>query len=181
MLKYCWALSGGEVVPTSEADIAQYKSEVADGVFARARLLSRAVTAICDDKLRPFGISSMQYALLAAICREPITRAQIARLQQLSKSTLTRDLKAILFAGLIQEVRENADGRSRPVALTTAGKELLLKAQPAWLAGQAQAAALLGRDGVNALTSITDRIRHQLTRRQGKAIMDQQAAPLPSY
>jgi hypothetical protein len=53
----------------------------------------------------------------------------------------------------------------------------MLKAQTAWLAGQAQAAALLGRDEVNALMSITDGILLQRTCWQGKeAVMDRSIA-----
>ena len=85
-----------------------------------------------------------------------MTRAEIARLQHLNRSTLTRDLKAVLSEGWIEEVRENANGRSRPVALTRAGHELMLNAQPAWLMAQVQAEALLGEDGMNALIDITD-------------------------
>ena len=128
-------------------------------IFTRVRLLSKAVTAICDRELRPFGISSPQFALLGAICRrEPITRAEIARLQHLNKSTLTRDLKAVLSEGWIEEVRHGANGRCRPVALTTAGKELMLIAQPAWHTAQERAQALFGNDGMTALISVTDRI-----------------------
>jgi DNA-binding MarR family transcriptional regulator len=128
-------------------------------IFARTRLLSKAVTAICDHKLRPFGIGSAQFALLITICRrEPITRAEIARLQHLNKSTLSRDLKTILAEGWIEEVRFGANGRCRPVALTKAGKELMLFVQPAWLTAQVEAEALLGKDGMIAVISITDRI-----------------------
>jgi DNA-binding MarR family transcriptional regulator len=129
-----------------------------DCVFVCARLLSKAVTAIYDDKLRSFGISAAQFTFLMTIGREPITRAEIARLHHLNKSTLTRDLKTVLSAGWIQEVREGANGRTRPLALTTAGKELVLNAQQAWLTAQIQAVALLGTDGMNALMSITDHI-----------------------
>jgi hypothetical protein len=71
---------------------------------------------------------------------------------------LTRDLKAVLSEGWIEEVRVGANGRSRPVALTKAGKELMLLAQPAWLTAQVEAEALLGKDGMIAVISITDRI-----------------------
>jgi DNA-binding MarR family transcriptional regulator len=57
---------------------------------------------------------------------QPTTRAEIARKQELDKSTLTRDLKSILSDGWIEEVREGANGRSRPIALAKAGKQLLL-------------------------------------------------------
>jgi DNA-binding MarR family transcriptional regulator len=128
-------------------------------MFFRARLLSRAITEIYDDNLRPFGISAAQFALLAMIAQtEPATRAEIARHQHLDKSTLTRNLKAILSKGWVQEVRETADGRSKPLALTSAGNELLIKAQPAWLAAQAEAKSLLGEDGMTAVINTADRI-----------------------
>jgi DNA-binding MarR family transcriptional regulator len=130
-----------------------------DNVLVRARLLSRAVTGIYDDRLRPFGISSAQFALLSVIGQtEPTTRAEIARHQHLDKSTLTRNLKAILSEGWAKEVSDDADGRSRPLALTAAGKELLLNAQPAWLAAQAQAEALLGNEGMTAVINTAERI-----------------------
>jgi DNA-binding MarR family transcriptional regulator len=144
---------GGEK-PTSINDLF---AGIDDNVLVRARLLSKTVTGIYDDKLRPFGISSAQFVLLAVIGRtEPTTRADIARHQHLDKSTLTRNLRAILSEGWVQEVRETADGRSRPLALTAAGKELLLKAQPAWLAAQAEAKSLLGKDGMTAVIRTAD-------------------------
>jgi DNA-binding MarR family transcriptional regulator len=144
---------GGEK-PTSINDLF---AGIDDNVLVRARLLSKTVTGMYDDKLRPFGISSAQFVLLAVIGRtEPTTRADIARHQHLDKSTLTRNLKAILSEGWVQEVRETADGRSRPLALTAAGKELLLKAQPAWLAAQAEAKSLLGKDGMTAVIRTAD-------------------------
>ena len=141
------------------AEAGRSSAGAGDSVLMRARLLSKAITAIYDDELRPLEISSAQFALLSAICRiEPVTRAEIARLQHLNRSTLTRDLKAILSEGWVEEVRENADGRSRPVALTRLGRELILNAQPGWAAAQAQAEALLGKDGTIAIKSIADRI-----------------------
>jgi DNA-binding MarR family transcriptional regulator len=134
-----------------------------DNVLVRARLLSRTVTGIYDDKLRILGFSSAQFVLLAVIGQtEPATRAEIARFQHLDKSTLTRNLRTILSEGWAEEVRDNADGRSRPLALTNAGRELLLNAQPAWLAAQAEAKALLGLDGMTAVISTSDRIMHPL-------------------
>jgi DNA-binding MarR family transcriptional regulator len=138
-------------------------SRTDDNVLMRARLLSRAVTGIYDDKLRSFGISSAQFALLAVIGQtEPATRAEIARHQHLDKSTLTRNLRAAFSEGRVKEVRDSADGRSKPLALTTAGKELLIKAEPAWRAAQAEAKALLGIDGMTAVISTTQRILNPL-------------------
>jgi DNA-binding MarR family transcriptional regulator len=143
------------------------KSDLTDGpiapigenVFIGARLLSRSVTEIFDERLRPLGISSAQFVLLSVIGQtEPITRAQIARLQHLDKSTLTRNLKKIFSEGWVKEVHENADGRSRPMALTATGKGLLANGQPAWLEAQALTEELLGKDGAMALICIAARV-----------------------
>ena len=134
-------------------------------MLMRTRLISRVITSIYDEKLRPLGIGSAQFVLLVVIYRiEPATRAKIARFHHQDRSTLTRHLKVILAEGWAEEVKYQADaqsrpdGRSRPIVLTKAGKDLLRKAEPAWQAAQSQAKALLGKDGVTAVMGIADRI-----------------------
>lgn len=123
-------------------------AETNDNVLTRTRRLSRAVTEIYDVKLRPFGVSAVQFSLLEMIGRmEPTTRAAIAKMQELDKSTLTRDLKSIFSRGWVEEVRERANGRTRPIALTKAGRQLLCDAEPAWLAAQNEVKLLLRRQG----------------------------------
>lgn len=123
-------------------------AETNDSILMRTRRLSRAVTEIYDLKLRPFGISAVQFSLLEMIWRmEPTTRAAIARKQDLDKSTLTRDLKSILSQGWVEEVRERANGRSRPIALTKTGRKLFLDAEPAWLVAHDEAKLLLRKQG----------------------------------
>jgi len=133
---------------------------IGDGVLIGVRLVSRSVTEIYDHRLRVFGITAAQFILLSLINRRPITRADIARLQHLERSTLTRNLKIILSRGWVEEVRDNADGRSRPIALTEAGKELLRKAEPEWRTAEIEATALLGTDGMMIIVSVADHILH---------------------
>lgn len=133
-------------------------SRAGDNVLMKARLLSRAITEIYESELEPFGIGAIQFALLDLIGRtEPTTRAAIARTQQLDKSTLTRDLKAIVSEGWVEEVHEQADGRSRPIALTQAGKQRLLDAASAWRAAQHRVETLLGAEGLTALMGSVER------------------------
>lgn len=123
--------------------------ETYDDLLVRTRRLSRAVTEIYDIKLRPFGISAVRFSLLQIIGRmQPATRAAIARNQELDKSTLTRDVKSIFSEGWVEEVPEQANGRSRPIALTEAGKQLLLDAEPAWIAAQNEVKLLLRKKGL---------------------------------
>ena len=128
-------------------------------VLVRTRLISRLITGIHDEKLRPFGISSALFTLLVAIYQiEPATRAEIGRFLHLDRSTLTRHLKVILSEGWAEEVQHHRDGRNRPIVLTKAGKNLLHRAEPAWQVGQAFAAALLGKEGLIAVMDIANRI-----------------------
>jgi DNA-binding MarR family transcriptional regulator len=128
-------------------------------LLMRTRLISRVITGIYDEKLRPFRISSAQFALLVVIYQvEPAKRAKIGRLQHQDRSTQTRNLKVLLSEGWVEERRYGADGRSRPIGLTSAGKDLLHKAEPSWRAAQVQAKGLLGMDGVIVVMDIAERI-----------------------
>lgn len=128
-------------------------------LLMRSRLIARIITSIYDEKLRAHGITSAQFALLVAIHQiEPATRADIGRFQHQDRSTLTRNLRVVLSEGWVEERRYGADGRSRPIGLTTAGKGLLRKAEQAWSAAQVQATDLLGKDGVIAVMDIAKRI-----------------------
>lgn len=105
---------------------------------------SAELSTVGDAKLQPFGVSAVQFSLLEVIDQlAPTTRAAVARTQKLDKSTLTRDLRSVLSKGWVEEVRQGANGRSRPIALTMAGKQLLLDADSAWRAAQDEVTALL--------------------------------------
>jgi DNA-binding MarR family transcriptional regulator len=134
-------------------------------LLLRMRLISRVIASIYEEKLQPFGIGAVQFVSLVVIYQiQPATRAEIGRLLHQDRSTLTRSLRAILAEGWVEEiqyqadVRSRPDGRSRPIALTTAGKDLLLRAEPAWQSAQAQAKAMLGKNGVIAVTEIANRV-----------------------
>jgi DNA-binding MarR family transcriptional regulator len=131
----------------------------------RARLISRVITAIYDEQLRPFGIVSPQFALLVVISEiEPATRAEIGRYHHQDRSTLTRNLKIILSEGWVEEIQDEGGGRGRPIVLTKAGNDVLRKGAPAWRVAQARAKALLGENGAIAIMDIgNDIMNSQLT------------------
>ncbi len=126
-------------------------------VLMRTRLVSRIVTNLYDDALRAHGVNAPQFALLALIFNmgRP-TRAEIGRALHQDRSTLTRNLRLILSAGWAEEVPSDAGGRARPLMLTRAGEDLVRTSVPAWRAAQAQARAVLGPEGVAAITTIAD-------------------------
>jgi DNA-binding MarR family transcriptional regulator len=128
-------------------------------MLMRVRLISRVLTAIFDEELRPFGIVSPQFALLVVISEiEPATRAQIGRYHHQDRSTLSRNLKPILSQSWAAEVQDEGGGRGRPIVLTETGRDLICKGAAAWRVAQARAKALLGEDGAIAITDIADSI-----------------------
>jgi DNA-binding MarR family transcriptional regulator len=128
-------------------------------VLLRTRLISRVLTALYDEELRPFAIGSPQFALLGVIFEiEPATRAEIGRFHHQDRSTLTRNLKVIFFEGWAEEIHDESGRRGRPIVLTEKGKQLMRSAEPAWRTAQARAKALLGRDGVAAVADMASRI-----------------------
>jgi len=128
-------------------------------VMMRTRLLSRVVTGIYDEGLAPFGVNSPQLALLLVLFKMgTASRAEIGRYHRQDRSTLSRNLQIMLSAGWIEEVQDGTGGRARPIAVTSVGKKLLLRAEPAWRTAQAQACKILGADGVSTVANVANRI-----------------------
>jgi hypothetical protein len=65
-----------------------------------------------------------------------------------------------LSEGLAVEVRENADGRSRPLALTKLGKNLLSAAEPECLAAEVEATTLLGKNEMMTVIGVGKRLAY---------------------
>lgn len=132
-------------------------------LVTRARRISRVLTSIYDERLRPFGINAPQFTLLVMISRlAPVSRAELGRHNHQDRSTLTRNLQLVLSEGWVEEVEHAEGGRRRPIVLSKAGQELLARAAPAWREAQAQATELLGQGGVSAVKTIADTLPQQL-------------------
>src|SRR6202012_2923356 len=128
-------------------------------LIARARLISRVMTNIFDEELRPLGLVSSQHTLLGSIMRMGMaTRAEIGRANHIDRSTLTRNLKVMMDAGWIEEGADQARGRQRPLLLSKAGEDLLFASIPAWRTGQRRAAKVLGKAGVDAIKDVANDI-----------------------
>lgn len=92
-------------------------------------------------------IQAPQFSLLVPIARlGPIRRADIGRINQQNRSTLTRNMRIMLRAGWIEEVPDR-NGRGRLVQVSERGRHLLAEAAPARRDAQMRATALLGPAG----------------------------------
>jgi DNA-binding MarR family transcriptional regulator len=123
-------------------------------LLTRTRTISRVITSIYDNELRPYGLTSSQFSLLVRIVRmKGASRAELARASHQERSTSTRNLQVVLNEGWAEEVMPEK-GRSRPIKISAAGTELLNAAGPAWRAAQVKANRLLGEQGVAALVGL---------------------------
>jgi DNA-binding MarR family transcriptional regulator len=129
-------------------------------LLTRTRQISRVITSIYDQHLRPFGINAPQFSLLVVIARlGEASRGEIGRQNHQEKSTLTRNLQLMLSEGWIMETAaSNSRGGGRAIAITKAGRKLLSEAAPAWRAAQKLGKDLLGESGVAAVKSIAKRL-----------------------
>lgn len=119
-------------------------SHVRGCTWLRLRKLTRRLTQQYDQFLRPSGLRITQFSLLAGLVQggsETVTA--LAERMAMDRTTLTRNLKPLAQAGLVQ-VSSCEDGRCRRVVLTAAGKTAFDAAYPMWRAAQKRVRAQLG-------------------------------------
>src|SRR5947209_20174977 len=113
---------------------------------------ARAVVRKFDEALRPACLTSGQFSLLMSLNREkPASLGEVAALLAMDRTTLNANLKPLERRGLLSVSVDDADRRSRRLALTSAGRALLVRALPAWQRTQAATETLLGRASPEAL------------------------------
>lgn len=129
-----------------------------DCLLTRTRRLSRLITNTYDEALRPFGVNAPQFSLLVLIAKfGPASRAEIGRANYQDRSTLTRNLALLLAEGWVEEI-ETKGGRSRPIEISSKGRQLLVSAAPAWRQAQTEARKLIGDDAAASILRVVDAI-----------------------
>jgi len=144
--------------PVETASIADIAETTASACLAtRVRQLSRIITRVYDDAMRPLGITASQYTLLAQLAqRDAITAVEIGHELDIEKSTLSRNLKRLLALGHIN-MDPPAGRRGRGLHLTPKGQAILKDAFPVWQDAQKRAFTVMGAESRNTL----DHLLHQ--------------------
>jgi DNA-binding MarR family transcriptional regulator len=123
----------------------------------RLRQLMRRVSQHYDAELGKGGLKTTQYSLLSHVARlGPLRPGELAHGMSIDASTLTRNLKPLVAAGLLS-VAPGSDGRSHAVAITALGRSKRNDAQRHWKAAQDALEALLGEEDVSAMHALIDR------------------------
>ncbi len=125
-------------------------------VCLHARMAARAVTRAYDAALKPLGLESTQFTLLAAIAANPQgSVTALADKLALERSGLSRNLALLQKRGLTEA--EKGAGRSVSYRVTDQGRALIASALPLWETEQARHEALLG--GAEAWAEAQGRLR----------------------
>ena len=94
---------------------------------------ARNLARIFDDALRPLDLTNGQFSLLMSLNRpQPAAMKSVASLLAMDRTTLTAALKPLERRGLVTIAQDPDDKRSRLLALTPAGQQLLADAFPVW-------------------------------------------------
>lgn len=94
---------------------------------------ARAVARRFDAALRPLGLTNGQFSLLMSLNRrEAPSIGSVSALLAMDRTTLTANLKPLERRGLVEMTIDEADKRTHRLALTPAGRALLIAAVPVW-------------------------------------------------
>lgn len=133
-----------------------------DCLCFRARRVSRALTRLYDEALRPLGIHATQLTVLNAIAMMSSPRAarggerggsigSIAEVLGMDSTTLSRNVRPLENDGLVRIDRSSADRRVRILRLTPDGERLVAEALPLWKKAHGRVVDALGADAAAAL------------------------------
>lgn len=143
--------------PATPPDSVQLSAERPQGCTnIKLRQLMRRIARHYDDEVGKTGLKGTQYSLLSYVLKlAPIAPGELARAMKIDASTLTRNLKPLVASGLLA-LDAGADGRSRIVTITDAGREKRHEAQRRWKVAQNGINQMLGNERVIALHALID-------------------------
>jgi DNA-binding MarR family transcriptional regulator len=138
-------------------------SEIAENTSAaclstRIRQLSRIITRVYDDAMRPLGITASQFTLLTQLAQQDgITAVEIGHTLDIEKSTLSRNLKRLLALGLIT-MDPPAGRRGRGLHLTPKGEVVIQQGYPVWREAQTRTIRVMGPESRSTLDSMLTQV-----------------------
>lgn len=128
----------------------------------RVRRLSRQITNIYDEALRPTGLKVTQFSLLSALRNfGPLSVAALAKIIHTDTTSMSRALRPVMEAGWVS-VQAGSDRRSKLVALTRKGRQTLASAVPHWQEAQGRISDLLGRSEKKTLDRQLDELAQRI-------------------
>lgn len=135
--------------------------EIGNACFCLSlRRAARQLARRYDEALRPAGLTSGQFSILAALLRElPVSLSELAETLAMDRTTLNRNLKPLERDGLVRTARSEFDQRVRGIELSEHGRQRMSQALPLWQEAQANSQRLLGGGNWQELKTQLVRVR----------------------
>lgn len=145
------AMQAGQV----RVDLAEVaEATQANCIATRVRQLSRIITRVYDDAMRPLGITMSQYTLLTQLAQQDgITAVEIGTGLDIEKSTLSRNLKRLLALGHLT-MDPPAGRRGRGLHLTHKGQDVIHRGYPVWKEAQTRVVRVMGPESRGILDTL---------------------------
>jgi DNA-binding MarR family transcriptional regulator len=122
------------------------------------RMLSRVISSVYDEALAPLRLKGSQLNVLATLANQgPMAPTDLCTVLRMDKSTLSRNVDRMGKRGWLA-VRPGEDNRTHVVELTAKGTQLLREASQLWRTAQAEATRRLGKEGLAALHTLTQKL-----------------------
>ncbi len=123
------------------------------------RLLSRIITKLYDEALRPTGLTTNQMNILMVVTKYgEASPHQVGDWLHMEKSTLSRNVRRLRQNGWMT-LQPAETGRNHTLKLTPKGTRVLQKGLPLWESAQREAQAILGKTGVEEIMRIAGTVR----------------------
>nr|WP_132550968.1 MarR family winged helix-turn-helix transcriptional regulator [Pectinatus cerevisiiphilus] len=118
------------------------------------RRASRAITQFYDDTLKPSGLTITQLSLLRHLeMVEVATISELAKMVQIDRTTLNRNMKPLIREGFI-DIRQGKDSRTRQISLTLQGKDAAAKGWKLWKVAQKKIEKYMGNTELAKLVQL---------------------------
>lgn len=121
----------------------------------RARRVSRVLTRLYDEALRPLGLPATQLTVLNAVAMmagsDGASMRELADVLAMDPTTLSRTVRPLQQAGLLRIARLRTDRRVRVVHLTPTGERRIEEALPLWTQAHERIVSALGPDAAAEL------------------------------
>ena len=104
-------------------------------IVAAMRAATRRLTQLFDEEMAPTGLRVTQFNVLSELARrsaDPPTVGELAEILTMERSALGQTLRPLVRDGFIDLGHDERDGRRRPIRLTKAGKEKVVRARRYW-------------------------------------------------
>jgi DNA-binding MarR family transcriptional regulator len=156
-------MNGRRTRPTNGPD----RARLSPCVCSTLRMVSRAVTQLYDDILRPSGLRVTQFSILGAIARLGAANLrQLEYMLAIDQTTLTRSLNLLERDRVFKRV-PHPDGRIKAMTLTSKGRKALEAARPLWARAQNKVLRELGTTAwADAQRRLADLLRVAVEKRR---------------